>query len=185
MKKTVIVLGIVMAVIAASLVVLRNQAKSKSPEEGVDFVEGDLKIHVFYNSPSKKGREIFAENGLVPFGKVWRTGANEPTFIETNKSLLFKNGELKPGKYSIWTIPTAESWTVIFNSEYPSWGINFNGETNHTPEADVLRVEAPAVIKDTEIEKFTISIERIDEEELQLIFLWDKTIVAVPFIVVQ
>lgn len=185
MKKGVIIIGIVVVGIAAGLMVLRNQAKSKSPEQGADFVEGDLKIHVFYNSPSKKGRVIFAKDGLVPFGKVWRTGANEATYIETNKTLLIKGQELKPGKYSIWTIPNAQSWTVIFNSDYPSWGINFNSEANRDPKSDVISVETPAVIQDTEIEKFTISIERIDEEELELIFLWDKTLVAVPFTVAQ
>jgi hypothetical protein len=184
MKNYVVIAGIILLVLAGALMLWRNQVKSKSPEDGVDFIEGDLKIHVYYNRPYKKGREIFARDGLVPFGKVWRTGANEPTYIETNKILIIKGQELKPGKYSIWTIPDEHSWKVIFNSEYPSWGINFNGEANRNPETDVVNVEVPTAAIDTEIEQFTISIERIDEEELELIFQWDKTLVAVPFIVV-
>ena len=182
MKKTVIIIGILAIVLAVAFVFWRSQVKSKSPEDGVDFAEGDLKIHVFYNRPYKKGRTIFAENGLVPFGKVWRTGANEATYIETNKTLSIKGHELKPGKYSIWTIPNAQSWTIIFNSDYPSWGINFNGEANHDPKADVVTVESPVSETENEIEQFTISIEKTGDE-IELIFLWDRTVVAVPFTV--
>jgi hypothetical protein len=182
MKKTLIVLGIVVILVGGGLAYLVSKAKSKSPESGVDFAEGDLKIHVFYNRPSKRGREIFAENGLVPWGKVWRTGANEPTYIETNKKLLIKGKELKPGKYSVWTIPNRDSWIVIFNNDIPSWGINFNGENNYDPKNDELQVEVPTLIQDKEFEEFTISIERVDDE-IELIFLWDKTLVSVPFTV--
>jgi hypothetical protein len=71
---------------------------------------------------------------------------------------------------------------VIFNSDYPSWGINFNGLPNREPSADVLSVEVPASQTETEIEQFTISIEKTGDE-MELIFLWDKTVVAVPFTV--
>ncbi len=183
MKKGLIIFGIIAVLLAVAFYFWRGQIKSKSPEDGVTFQDGDVKIYVYYNRPFKRGRVIFAEDGLVPFGKVWRTGANEATYIETNKTLLIKGQELKAGKYSIWTIPNAQSWTVLFNTEYPSWGINFNGEANHDPAADVVKVETPAVIQDTEIEQFTISIERVDDE-MELIFMWDKTMAAVPFKVV-
>lgn len=182
MKKTVIVVGILAIVLAVAFFFWRQQVKSLSPEDGVDYTEGDLKIHVFYNRPFKKGRDIFAPNGLVPFGKVWRTGANEATYIKTNKTLSFKGQELKPGKYSIWTIPDAQTWKVIFNSDYPSWGINFNGVANREPAADVVTVEVPVSLTETEIEQFTISIEKTGDE-MELIFMWDKTVVAVPFTV--
>lgn len=183
MKKAIIIIGVVVVALAVVFVLWRNKEKSKSPEAGQEFVEGDLKITVYYNAPSKKGRVIFADDGLVPFGKVWRTGANEATYIETNKTLSVMGKELKPGKYTIWTIPSAQTWQVIFNSDYPSWGINFNGEANRDPKYDVATVEVPSVIQDTEFEMFTISIERINEEELELDFMWDKTVVAVPFTV--
>lgn len=182
MKKTVIIIGILAVVLAVAFIFWRNQVKSLSPEDGVDYAEGDLKVHVYYNRPFKKGRVIFAENGLVPFGKVWRTGANEATSFETNKTLSFQGKELKPGKYSLWTIPNAQSWTVIFNSDYPSWGINFNGTANHDPKKDIVSVEAPVSLTETEIEQFTISIEKTGGE-MELIFMWDKTVVAVPFTV--
>jgi hypothetical protein len=182
MKKVLIVLAVILLAAWGGFMLLKSQAKSKSPESGVNFAEGDLKIHVYYNQPSKRGREIFAEDGLVPWGKVWRTGANEATYLETNKRLLIKGKELKPGRYSLWTIPNRDSWVVIFNNEIPSWGINFNGENNYDPARDELRVEVPTLIQDKEFELFTISIERVDDE-IELIFLWDKTLVSVPFTV--
>lgn len=182
MKKALIIIAVIVVAALGGLKLLQTQTKSQSPESEVDFAEGDLKIHVFYNRPSKRGRVIFAEDGLVPWGKVWRTGANEATYIQTNKKLLIKGKELKPGKYSLWTIPNRDSWIVIFNNEIPAWGINFNGETNRSVEKDELQVEVPTLIQDKEFEEFTISIERVDDE-IELIFLWDKTLVSVPFTV--
>lgn len=182
MKKWIIIGLVVVIVVVAGLYMLRIRAKSASPEQGFDFVEGDLKIHVFYNRPFKRDRDIFSENGLVPFGKVWRTGANEATYIETNKTLVIKGQELKPGKYSIWTIPGPQNWQVVFNSTYPSWGINFDGIANRNPETDVVVVDVPVVTQDNVVEQFTITLERVDEE-IELTFFWDKTLVAVPIVV--
>jgi hypothetical protein len=179
MKKTLIIVAIVVVVVLGGLMLLRVFAKSKSPEKGIDFVDGDLKIHVFYNQPSKKGRDIFSENGLVPFGKVWRTGANEATYISFNQSVYVKGQLLKKGKYSIWTIPGPETWQVIFNSEVPSWGIDYSGVPNRNPKTDAAVVEVPVTIQDNVVEVFTISVEKVDEE-IELTFWWDRTIVAVP-----
>jgi hypothetical protein len=179
MKKAIIIIAIVAVVIWGGLTLLRVLAKSKSPEDGVDWQKGNAKVHVFYNRPSKKGREIFSENGLVPFGKVWRTGANEATYIETNVPLWIQGQKVNPGKYSVWTIPNAQTWQVIFNSTYPSWGIDYNGVAQRNPETDVAIAEVPVAIQDKVQEQFTISLEEVDEG-LELIFWWDRTLVAVP-----
>lgn len=179
MKKVLIIIGIVLLVILATLTYFRLfYTKSFSPEANVAFTNGDLKINLFYNSPSKKGREIFGK--LVPYKKVWRTGANEPTTFETNKDLMFGDKKLAAGLYSVWVIPDEQSWTVIFNSEVPSWGVDFNGQANRNPEKDALSVQAPVVIQEKVFEQFTISVEKTSEE-MELIFLWDKTLVSVPF----
>ena len=180
MKKVVIAVSVIVLLLVGIIFVYRIQTKSLSPESNVDFESGDLSIHLFYNRPSKRGRVIFGD--LVPYGKVWRTGANEATYIETNKTLLIKGNELKEGKYSLWTIPGEQTWTIIFNSDYPSWGRTFDKESAHDPKADVVRVEVPAVIQEHEIELFTISLEKV-EDGFELVFLWDKTLVSVPFTV--
>jgi hypothetical protein len=179
MKKVLITVGIVLLVILGVLTYFRLfYTKSFSPEANVEFTNGDLKINLFYNSPSKKGRVIFG--GLVPYKKVWRTGANEPTTFETNKDLDFGGKKLPAGLYSMWVMPDEQSWTIYFNSEVPSWGVDFNGQANKNAENDVLVIQAPVVIQEKVFEQFTISVEKA-AEEMELIFLWDQTLVSAPF----
>jgi len=179
MRKFLLVLGIILVVILGVLTYFRAYyTKSFSPEDQVRFESGDLKIKVVYNRPSKKGRVIFGE--LVPYGKVWRTGANEATTFETNKNLSFGDKILKAGKYSLFTIPEEQKWTVIFNSESGQWGVGFNGEANRDSVKDVLMVEAPSVSIEKEVEQFTIEVGKMGEDH-ELTFIWDKTVVAVPF----
>jgi len=183
MNRTLIVSGVIVVIIIGGLIYLRFKAKSYSPEGNVEFTDGNLKVHVFYNRPYKKGRIIFGKDKLVPFGKTWRTGANEATIFECNSDLAFGDKTLKAGKYSLWTVPDEQSWQVIFNSDIPSWGINFNGEALRNPATDALIVEAPVRLsKEKEFEQFTISIEK-GRDEMELILFWDKTIVSVPFTV--
>ena len=182
MKKFLIfsVVGVVIISLLVALVAYLQfkEEKSHSPEENVVFHQDALTISVFYNRPSKKGREIFGK--LVPFGKVWRTGANEATTFETNKDLKIENSVLKAGKYSLWTIPGEETWTIIFNSDIPSWGVNSDGQAKRLPENDVLKVDVLAVSQDREFETFTIAFERTGEEA-EMVLIWDKTLVALPF----
>lgn len=179
MKKLIIALGILVLLVVGAWVVYFHNTKSASPQADVNYVSDGLSIHIFYNRPFKKGRKIFG--GLVPYGKVWRTGANEATVFETSKNLNINGKRLKAGKYTIWTIPTEQTWIVIFNSEYGQWGINhIDGEANRNPQYDVLSIEVPVLIQDKEFEKFTISVEKTGEDQ-ELIFIWDKTLVSVPF----
>ena len=119
LKKTFLAVGILIVVIFVALVIFVFQTKSYSPESDSNFRDGTLKITVFYNRPYKKGRVIFG--GLVPYGKTWRTGANEATMFETNQDLVIGDKKLAAGKYSLWTVPNENSWTVVFNSNIPSW----------------------------------------------------------------
>jgi hypothetical protein len=157
---------------------MKKQEKSFSPEEQVTFEQGKLSIKVFYNRPYKKGRKIYG--GLVPYGKVWRTGANEATTFETNQDLNFEGKILKKGKYTLWTIPGEETWKIIFNSQYGQWGVNSDGEANRDPARDVLTVDVHAVWQEREFEQFTISFEEVGEDA-EMVLIWDKTLVAVPF----
>lgn len=183
MKKFLIFTGIAVVVII-SLVwttmyyAMKHQTKSYSPEEEVVFNLNDLTVKVIYNRPFKKGRDIFGS--LVPFDKVWRTGANEATTFETNKDLIIEGKTLKKGKYSLWTIPNENSWKIIFNSQYGQWGVNSDGEANRDARNDVLTVDIKAVQQQRLFEQFTIAFEKVGEEG-EMILFWDKTLVAVPF----
>ncbi len=182
MKKFIIVAGVAVALLIILGFVanffVKQHDKSFSPEEEVLFNSNDVTIKVFYNRPYKKGREIFG--ALVPYGEVWRTGANEATTFQTNNDLLIEGRTLKKGKYSLWTIPGQETWQVIFNSEHGQWGIGSDGEANRDPDKDVLVVDVHAVQQQRVFEQFTISFEKVGEDA-EMVFMWDKTLVAVPF----
>ena len=183
MKKILLISGLVLVVIiACGAFLFYRSTKSHSPESDTAFEEGDLTINISYNRPYKKGRVIFGK--LVPFGKTWRTGANEPTVFETNKDLVVGDKKLKAGRYSLWTVPNEQSWSVVFNSVIPGWGIDVmnNGEAARDPNNDVLVVDVPVMRTEKEFEQFTISVEKTDDM-LELVLAWDKTIVAVPFVV--
>lgn len=178
MKRFFIYFGIVVIVMIISVYSRVIYTKKASPQGEVSFSNGDVKISVFYNRPIKKGRVIFG--GLVPFKKVWRTGANEATVFETNIELDFDGKKLPKGAYSLWTIPDEQVWKIVFNSEIPMWGVGFDGHVLRKIEDDVLIIDAPVVIQEKEFEQFTISVEKMGKE-MELIFLWDKTLVTVPF----
>lgn len=175
---SLLAIALVAAIVAFIGFMQLKNTKSFSPEEEVVFEKGDLTVTVFYNRPSKKGREIFG--ALVPYDQVWRTGANEATTFETNKDLIFEGETLKAGKYSLWTIPGENTWTIIFNSEHGQWGINAQGEPNRNPDLDVLKVDVHAVQQDQVFEQFTITFVQ-SGVDAEMILMWDKTLVAVPF----
>ena len=182
MKKILIVLGTVILLVMAALAFFRHNTKSASPETELNYEADGLLVQVLYNRPFKKSRVIFDSVGLVPFGKVWRTGANEATIFETSKDLIINSKTLKAGKYTLWVLPNQQNWTVIFNSEYGQWGIDFNGVANRDPQNDVLSVDAPVLLQEKVFEQFTISVEKAGEEH-ELVFIWDTTLVSVPFTV--
>lgn len=157
----------------------KNQTKSHSPEATVDFKKGTLKVEVFYNRPHKKGRQVFGK--LVPYGKVWRTGANEATTFETNQNLYVDGSILKAGKYTLWTIPGKRSWKVIFNKKMYLWGVNpATGEVMREPEYDALKLKIPILKKIHNAEQFTIRFEK--HQNLNDMYLsWDDVSVDVPF----
>lgn len=172
-------IAVIAAIVAFIGFMQLKNTKSFSPEDEVIFTDGDLRIKVFYNRPSKKGREIFG--GLVPLNQVWRTGANEATTFETNQDLNFEGQVLKAGKYSVWTIPRETTWTVIFNSEHGQWGLNSKGLPNRNEELDVMQVDVHALQQDQVFEQFTIAFEDTGERDAEMVLIWDKTLVAVPF----
>lgn len=171
-------IAIIAAIVAFIGFMQLKNTKSFSPEEEVVFNQDDLTIKVFYNRPSKKGREIFG--GLVPYEEVWRTGANEATTFDTNKDLNIEGKTLRAGKYSLWTIPREVTWTIIFNSEHGQWGVNSQGEPNRNPQLDVLQVDVHAVQQDQLFEQFTIAFDKTGDDA-EMVLMWDNTLVSVPF----
>jgi Protein of unknown function (DUF2911) len=175
MKKVLIGLGILAVLLFVGYKYLQATTKKASPEATVEFKKDGADVSVFYCRPSKKGREIFGS--LVPYGKVWRTGANEATTFTTAKDLTVNGKNLPAGKYTLWTIPEKDQWTVIFNNKQYGWGVSFGGEASREVAADVLQVQVPVEALPTSQEQFTISF---DEAAPAMVLAWDKTKVSVP-----
>ncbi|UZH55442.1 DUF2911 domain-containing protein [Salinimicrobium tongyeongense] len=176
-KKGVLGLFIVLGVVMLTYIIYKNNTKSFSPEDTVEFSSGDLQLEVFYNRPYKKGREIFG--GLVPYNEVWRTGANEATTFTTTKDVLIDGSPLRAGTYTLWTIPSRDSWKVIFNSEMYPWGITADKVPSRIPEYDVLTIEVPVRRLKTTVEQFSIIFEE-EREFINLNLAWDKTLIRIP-----
>jgi hypothetical protein len=106
-----------------------------SPPAATRGMLDDATIIISYSQPSVKGRVIWGD--LVPYGKVWRTGANEATTLETDKDILIGGKELTQGKYALFTIPGEKEWVVIINKEWDQWG-----SFKYDASKDVLRITA-------------------------------------------
>lgn len=177
-RKLLLVAGIILVFILLFLVFGRQYyTKRFSPEDHAAYSDEQVELTVFYNRPSKRGREIFG--GLVPYGKVWRTGANEATWFETSRDLAFAGGTLKAGRYSLWTIPDANVWKVILNRTIPPWGVDYNSEAARDPTFDVMIVDAPVTIQQDVTEQFTITLGKANAG-YSMKLKWDKTEVEIP-----
>lgn len=112
-------------------------AQASPPATAAGKVKGAA-ITIEYSSPSVKGRKIWGE--LVPYGEVWRAGANKATIFMTDKDIMVEGKKLPAGKYSLYALPTEKEWTIILNSETGQWGIKRSGETTRDPAKDVITV---------------------------------------------
>lgn len=182
MKRILIIVGIVIAALAILGTVgfnyLKTQTKKASPEQVVGFSEAGFDISMKYSSPSVKGRKIFGE--LVPYGEVWRTGANEPTTFDT-KTDLYIAGELLPaGHYTFWTIPNEKTWSLIWNKKDYSWGISFSGKTSRKPEEDALLINVTSKTTESLIENLTINFSNIQNVVTLMTLQWENTKIEVP-----
>jgi hypothetical protein len=129
-------------------------------------------IEIDYSRPNKNDREIFG--GLVPYGKLWRTGANAVTSIKFSKPVTFGGKEIPAGEYALFTIPTANEWTIIVSKD-----AKVQSAADYKQENDAARITAkPESIPNT-IETFTIGLGDVKGASATLNFLWDKTRVPV------
>jgi hypothetical protein len=159
-------------IIAASIGTwgLRKYTKSFSPEAVAETAQNGVKIKVTYGKPSKKGRLIFGreqDKALLPYGKVWRTGANEATLIEFPEDVTLAGKPVKAGTYSLFSVPGQSNWNIILNSETGQWGTEYNDGKN------VLKVEVPIRIRPSVQEIFNIYFEEIPNG-VNMVLSWIK-----------
>jgi len=172
MKKLIsLFIPIALLFIDSSAQQLKTPAPSPPQYIKQDF--GLSSIELSYSRPGVKGRKIFGD--LVPFGKVWRTGANSATTISFGDDVLIGGTKVAAGKYGLLTIPGDKSWTIIISKQ-----LDVTNPTGYKQDQDIVRVTAQAQELPFSVESFTIAFSDVTSSTCNLGFLWDKTYVAFP-----
>jgi|SRR5579872_883797 len=150
-KKLALLTTFLMIFAAASFA--QDKAKPSPPASATCDLGGGKMIKTDYSSPRMKGRKIFGE--LVPYGQVWRTGANEATTFVPSTDVMVGGKNVPAGNYTIFTVPNADKWTLIVNKKTGEWGIPYKYESDELARVDmkVSKLSAP-------VENFTISYEK-------------------------
>jgi hypothetical protein len=149
-KRIALVIGVIF--IYTAIVVCQGGRPSPAASASCDLGGGKT-IKTDYSSPRMKGRKIYG--GLVPFGQVWRTGANEATTFVTNANLIVGGATVPAGSYTIFTIPAADKWTLIINKKTGEWGIPYKYESD-----ELARVDMKVSTLPSSVENFTIAYEK-------------------------
>lgn len=153
------------------------QVKTPQPSPKASFTQmvGLTEVSVEYNRPSAKGRAVFGD--LVPFGKLWRTGANYNSIVTFSEDVVIKGTTVKKGKYAIFTTPKADMWEIILYSDTDNWGTPENWDENKV----VISTNLNPVVLSNFVETFTIAINNITNDSATLDIAWEKTLVSLPF----
>jgi hypothetical protein len=143
-----------------------------SPTQTVQQDFGISSMQLIYSRPGMRGRKVFGD--LVPYGKVWRTGANAATRIKFNDDVSIGGQPLKAGEYALFTVPRENEWEVIINKGSANWG------TEYKQEDDLVRVKVRPMKLNDAVETFTMQFENLKPTSADLKIMWEKTAVAVP-----
>lgn len=149
----------------------------KSPKEKTETQVGLIDISISYSRPSTRGRMIFGE--LVPFNKIWRTGANINTAISFSGAVMIGDQELEAGTYTLFTEPGPDEWSILFHKEHHDYGVP---DTIHS-ENVLARINVPSSTQNRKIETMSLSLEDITNNSCKLVIAWDQTVVSVPITV--
>ena len=146
-----------------------------SPQAKVEQKVGLADISISYYRPGKRGRTVFGD--VVPFGELWRTGANENAKITTSDALIFGKDTLKAGTYAIFTKPNKANWEIYFYTDYSNWGTPENWD-----EKKIAFKTTATVSKLTEtVENFTIGFDKMENSSAEICMTWENTKVSIPF----
>ncbi|NMH28912.1 DUF2911 domain-containing protein [Flavobacterium silvaticum] len=172
MRKIIFTLTVLLANLT-----IQSQIKTPqpSPKAVVNQVVGLTDVELDYSRPAMKGRTIFGD--LVPFNKMWRTGANANTTVSFSEDVVIDGKTLKKGKYALYTNPKVDSWDVYFYTTTDNWGTPENWEDSKV----ALKTTAKPEMLNRAVESFTIGINNITNDSGVLEISWEKTVVPVKF----
>ncbi len=169
-KLTFIVCFSVVSALSAQL----NHPKA-SPLTTTNQEVGLTSIKVEYSRPAVRGRKIFG--GLVPYGRIWRMGANASTKITFESDVTIMGNILAKGTYALYAFPEAEAWEIVFHNNLTHWG---DGRRDYDPNEDALRINVvPREINSFQ-ENFLITFDIIDHNKLSFILRWESTEINIP-----
>ena len=172
MKKIIFILA---TMIASYVLHAQVKTPQPSPHSTLTQVVGLTDVTIDYSRPSAKGRVIFGD--LVPFGKLWRTGANANTTVSFSEDVVINGTTLKKGKYALYTTPKADMWEIIFYTDSDNWGTPENWDANKV----AVLVNVDPVALNNFVESFTININNLTNDSATLDIIWEKTMVSVKF----
>jgi Protein of unknown function (DUF2911) len=152
---------------------VRMPAPSPTQTVKQEFAIGNIELT--YSRPAAKGRKVFGD--LVPYGKLWRTGANAATKISFSEPVEFGGKKVDTGTYVLYTIPNEGNWEVILNKGLKNWGIDGYKETE-----DVARFTVPTYKNKDKVESFTMEFTDVKPETAMLDIKWEKTGVSIPIV---
>ena len=172
MKKIIFALAVFISQFVADAQIKTPQA---SPRAIVSQMVGLTEVELNYSRPGAKGRPVFGN--LVPFGKLWRMGANENTTISFSDDVIIDGKTLKKGKYALYSVPRIESWDIIFYTATDNWGLP--QEFDETKVALRTTVKEEALSKP--VESLTINISGLDTSSAYLEIFWENSFVSLKF----
>lgn len=168
MKKIVFLLNAVLLLSLANAQTLTTPQPSPTQTVKQNFSLGSVELN--YSRPAKKGRTVMGD--LVPYGKVWRTGANNATTLTFSDDVTIGGKEVKAGKYGLLTIPEADKWTIIISKD-----VTVTQPSAYKQENDVVRVQADVIKTPFTVENFTINFANITGSSLNVEMMWENTYV--------
>lgn len=172
MRKIIFVLAFLIANFTGEAQV---KTPAPSPKSTLNQVVGLTDVTIEYSRPSAKGRAVFGD--LVPFGKLWRTGANANSTISFSEDVVIQGTTLKKGKYAIYTTPKADMWEIIFYTDTDNWGTPENWNENKV----AFKTNVDPVSLNNNVETFTLAINNITNDSATLDISWEKTMASIKF----
>ena len=166
-------LMLALLVLSTSIATAQLKLPVLSPTSTIMQEFATSKIEITYSRPSMKGRVIFGD--LVPYNQVWRTGANAATKVMFGEEVVIAGTSIKPGSYSLYTVPGISEWEVIINTNTGSWGSN-----GYDTKDDVVRFTIKPTTLTAPVETFTIGVGNITYNTCTIDLAWDRTHVSIP-----
>jgi hypothetical protein len=161
----------VLVILTATIIACAQQKPASPPGEATVKFDDGKTVTIQYSRPSMRSRKIFG--GLVPYDRVWRTGANAATSLKTDVDLIIGGANVPAGSYTLYTLPGMNSWKLIINKQVGQWGTEYN------QGQDLARVDMKVGQLPSGMETFTISLDKTGPASAMLKLDWENTIASV------